>query len=137
MPLLTVLKRITLSSNGYDLGSWAKVEGLNTVWETVDDAGSSIIRTPSQTALKTILLTRPQSGDTRIRVWHQSAIQNQNEGRKNCLLAMFDQQNRPVATYNLTNAWPSKIENRYLTSVLSTQLMVTVTLVCDLIQRVR
>jgi phage tail-like protein len=136
MPLLKAVTTIELSAGGISLGSWAKAEGLDVVFETVDYKGSSAIRTPIvQTAQNTILLSRTQSGDTRIRLWYQSAIQNSYTGRKNCVLRMHSS-NTPVARYHLENAWPSKIEIGSLTSGGSRQLLETVTLVCEDIQRV-
>jgi len=77
----------------------------------------------------TLTFRRPRSSDTKVAAWRKS------RARKSCSLVMHNTSGSPVARYNLTNAWPSKIEIGGTRGGGSQALMETVTIVCERIQR--
>jgi hypothetical protein len=112
--------RFSITIDGHEIASFSELQGINT------------LATPP-----TIVLKRGKSSSREMWSWHEAARTGQmSAGRKNASLIMYDYEGKPVARYQLTNAWPSKIEIGSLKAGASEVLMETVTMVCDHIQRV-
>ena len=70
-------------------------------------------------------------------LWHEAVLMGDIiAARKSCSLVMYATDGTPVARYHLEMAWPSKLEIGALKAGASEVLMETVTLVCEMIQRV-
>jgi phage tail-like protein len=128
MPVVSA--KFSLSVPGQELAQFTELAGLGQPG-SVDFMRSGdadlILRLPAN---GTLTFRRPRSSDTRISVWHKS------RARRSCSLVMYNASGSPVARYNLTNAWPSKIEIGNERGGGSQALMETVTIVCERIQRV-
>ena len=86
--------------------------------------GLAARRTPPE-----ITLRRPRGSDTRLQSWHYSRV------RKTCRLTIHNPAGSTVAAYSLTQCWPRKLEVGFRAGG-GTQMMETVTIVAERIQRV-
>jgi phage tail-like protein len=135
--MLITASRFSLTVDGYDLGSWSKVDGLDVSWDVAEygDSDLPLVMKPRPAGMsRTLTLSRPRSTDVKLQTWYRSS--QSTAGRKNAVLIVYDTQGAPLARYHLTNAWPSKLEIGSVTAGNSTQLMETVTIVSERIQRV-
>jgi phage tail-like protein len=107
-----------LSVNGISMGYFTEVYGIgseNEVMETrIFNPGSNkeiIQKMPSRLKWMNIELIRGISSNKNLWDWRGQVISGDIKGaRRNCTITMFDQTAKPVASWNLINAWPSKIE---------------------------
>jgi phage tail-like protein len=84
-----------------------------------------------------LTLKRGMSQSMELSAWHEAVIQgNIVAARKSAGLVMYDSDGKPVARYQLENAWPSKIELGGLKAGSNEVLMGTVTIVAERIQLV-
>ena len=79
----------------------------------------------------TVTLTRDADGSTYAWAWHQAALAGKPAARRTCTLAMQDAAGKPLMTYVLENAWPSKIDIAGMKAGASEVVMETIELVCD------
>lgn len=87
-----------------------------------------------------VTLTRSLDTDAYLWSWHQAVLQGDPTARRTCSLQLFaagepPKTGRPVATFILENAWPSKLEIAGMKAGASEVVMETVVLVCDRILR--
>ena len=69
--------------------------------------------------------------------WHELVLLGDiAAARRNVSIIAYGADGKPVARYNLTAAWPSKVEIGTLKAGASEALMETVTMTCEFIQRV-
>ena len=68
--------------------------------------------------------------------WHELAQLDNAAARKNAALIAYNAGGTPVARWNLTNAWPAKLQLNTQGTGTAQVLMETVTLVSERIQRV-
>ena len=130
--------RIELSINGQPLAVFAELKGITSALEL-----PAFIPAPSETRFELttgrqlppcITLKRRLTPSIELAAWHELAILGApGAARRSCALTMHNAKGEAVARYNLTDAWPSKIEIGALDSGILTE---TVTLTCKLLQRV-
>jgi phage tail-like protein len=82
-------------------------------------------RTPPEMTLR-----RPRSSDLKLQSWYHSKV------RKTCKLTIHSTTGSRVATYSLTQCWPKTLEFGGFKAGGSRQMMETVTIVAERIQRV-
>jgi phage tail-like protein len=81
-----------------------------------------------------VVLKRRLTPGIELAAWHEQAILGSiAAASRTCMLTMLGAKGDAVARYQLTEAWPSKIEIGALDSGILTE---TVTLTCRLLQRV-
>jgi len=131
--------RIRVVVEGTSLGSWPRVGGLETTLDVIPYE-------PSRESLTTFLdryLGRPQIGvqieytgtlDLRIVNWYRDAQRDPTLAKKPCVVELYDYDDKPVARYKLTNAWPKKITGFGFTTGRTADSN-TVTIACEFMQR--
>lgn len=112
--------RFSLTVDGHEIASFSELQGIN-----------------SRVTPPTIVLKRGKSASMEMQSWHEAVQAGEMAAaRKSASLVMYDYDGKPIATYHLTNAWPSKIEIGALKAGASEILMETVTIVAERIERV-
>ncbi|MEU6284001.1 phage tail protein [Streptomyces sp. NPDC047028] len=134
--------RFSVVIDGYEIASFSELSGITTEVEPVDYLSSSdkeliIKKLPGRRKPPTVVLKRGKTSGVELWAWHQTVLLGDIlAARKSASLVMYSSDNKPVARYYLSDAWPSKIEIGALKAGSSEVLMETVTLVCENIQRV-
>ena len=135
--------RFSIVIDGVNVATFSELSGIVSevqeidFWDATEDGpvikklGGNHMRPP------TLTLRSAMSGALELWAWHQTVRTGSViEARRSCTLVMVDEQGKPVATYWLENAWPSKIELTGLKGGPSEVLVETVHLNFDWAQRV-
>jgi phage tail-like protein len=93
--------------------------------------GVSLTKQFGKTKPATIVLKRGVDQDYTLWTWHQEVLAGQATARRTCSLILLDMSNVPKQTYQLINAWPSKLEIGALKAGGSDAVIATVTLTCE------
>jgi phage tail-like protein len=132
--------RFELSVDGQPLGLFAELKGLTSAIELPEVILTSARGTIDVTATSTrqlpptVVLRRRLTPSVEMAAWHELAILgNMAAARKSVTLTMYGAKGDAVARFQLSDAWPHKIE---ITALDSGILMETVTMTCKLLQRV-
>jgi phage tail-like protein len=131
--------RFAIVVNGQQLAAFSELQALTSGYETEDidvDQKETILTVPSKHRPPSIILKRGLTSDRALWDWHADAIQNGSRAWRDAELVMYDYEGRPVARFNMINAWPSKLEVDTLSSGGQAVAMETLTLVCERIERV-
>lgn len=104
---------VTIDNSDYDLGSWAKVEGLDVKWDLVEyrsgDAGNNRWYFPGKTEYSTVKLTRAACEDTgTVKKWlSKTSFEHELQSGK---VQLLDAKGTPVkgAEWTLQNVLPLK-----------------------------
>ena len=125
-----VADRYALVVEGRSVGVFSELQGITTEVEPIEAL-------PGRTKWGNIQLKRGFTQDMEMSSWLEAAQAGAaGSGRRNASVIMYSQEGRAVARYNLTNAWPSKIEIGALKAGASEVLMESVTLTAERIERV-
>jgi phage tail-like protein len=106
----------SLDISGAVAGFFTEVSGLSSETEVVehkitDPSGRDIIqKIPGRTKYGDITLKRGITATMDMWTWRKQ-VEDGNVGgaRKNATITMYDQSLTPIAKWNLTNVWPTKI----------------------------
>ncbi|HSH23632.1 MAG: phage tail protein [Actinomycetota bacterium] len=103
--------KVTIDKSDYDLGSWAKVEGLDVKWDLVEyrsgDGANNRWYFPGKTDYSTIKLTRAACKDTgTVKKW-LTATSFEHEAHSG-KIELLDSKNGKVADWTLKNVLPLK-----------------------------
>jgi phage tail-like protein len=97
-------------------GFFTEVSGVGSENEiiehkVVDAQGKEVVRKiPGRLKWTDISLKRGVTSDLAIWEWRELVVQGQiGDARKNATITMLDRAYQPVARWNFTNAWPSKV----------------------------
>ncbi len=93
--------------------------------------GVSLSKQFGKTKPATIVLKRGVDQDFTLWTWHQEVLAGEAKARRSCSLILMDMSNVPKQTYQLLNAWPSKLEIGGLKAGGSDAVIATVTLTCE------
>jgi phage tail-like protein len=124
--------RFGISVDGVQIASFSELQGITTEVRSVeyDEGREDPVRFLNRFARArppvSIRLARRRTGDARISAWHRAAKVNLLTGRKNCVLAVYGSDNKPVARFYLENAWPSQIRPGTKTSAAGSVAMETI-----------
>jgi len=121
--------------DGVEIGRFSEIS-LRTGWELEDLEVTSRRLQIGNRMPPSVHLRRGHSSSMDIWAWHVAALANAEASRRNAAIVIYDFEGAPVARYNLTAAWPAKVEIGALKAGASEVLMETVTIVCESIQRV-
>lgn len=124
------------------LGAFLEISGLEMEVDVIEIAeGTGAIppqKFSGRTSFQSFTLSRPLTDSVAAAAW-LAQVQSQGSGparAATCTLRVMDGRSREVATYNLTNAWPSKIEIGSLKADGGMELIEALTMTCEFIQRV-
>jgi phage tail-like protein len=105
-----------LEVDGAISGYFTEVSGVGSENEivehkVVDSKGHEAVRKiPGRLKWTDISLKRGITSDLQIWAWREMVIQGKmKDARKSATITMLDREYKPVAKWNFTNAWPSKI----------------------------
>ncbi len=101
-------------------GRWSGIfktcTGIGSNNETVenkvaDKTGQAITaKVPGRLHLHDITLSRGLTGDTKLWAWRQEVVVGKVAGaRQKCTITMMSQEGKPVAVWELANAWPTDL----------------------------
>jgi len=133
--------RFELTIDGRSLGSFSEL-GLISGFEReelelVGRGDETELKLPGKRTPPTVTLKRGMTRNIELAAWHELVILGDvAAARRNVTLTMFNAIGEPVATWNLIDAWPSKIEIGSLKSGDSSVTLETVTIACEFIRRV-
>jgi phage tail-like protein len=132
--------RFSIVIDGYQIASFSELVGITTEVEPVELMESSekeVVLKKLPGKRKPPTLKRGKNNSMELWMWHQAVLEGDIiAARKSCSLVMYATDGTPVARYYLEMAWPSKLEIGALKAGSSEVLWETVTLVCEMIQRV-
>jgi phage tail-like protein len=104
-------KVVMSGNNKYDIGSWAKAEGLDVTWDVAEyrsgDGGNDRLYFPGNTKYQNIRLTRGVSNETAsTKAWLDETSWSAQlfEG----YIQLRDSKGEPVAEWNLRDVMPTK-----------------------------
>ena len=104
--------------------------------ELVVKGGETQLKLPAKRTPPTVTLKRGMTRSLEIVAWHELAQLDNAAARKSAALIAYNAAGTPVARWNLTNAWPAKLQLNTQGTGSAQVLMETVTLVSERIQRV-
>ncbi|MEA2190390.1 MAG: hypothetical protein QOI73_511 [Solirubrobacteraceae bacterium] len=134
--------RFELTLDGHSLGVFSELQSVASAVEVdVVEASSGtetiLKKLPGKRVPPTVTLKRGMTRNIEMAAWHELVILGDiAAARKSCSLTMFNAAGDPVARYHLADAWPQKVEITTLDAGASEMLIETVTLTCDVLQRV-
>jgi phage tail-like protein len=134
--------RFSIVIDGYQIASFSELVGITTEVEPVELLESTekevmLKKLPGKRKPATLTLKRGKNQSMELWLWHEAVLMGDiMAARKSASLVMYATDGTAVARYHLENAWPSKLEVGALKAGASEVLMETVTIVCEMIQRV-
>jgi phage tail-like protein len=93
--------------------------------------GVSLSKQFGKTKPATVVLKRGVDQDMALWAWHQEVLGGQATARRSCSLVLLDIAGQIKQTYDLLNAWPSKLEIGGMKAGGSEAAIATVTLTCE------
>jgi len=125
---------------GRAMGAFREISGLKTEVDVIEFRNGSenlpARKTSGPPTYHDVILSRPLTDSLAASDWMaQVAAQGSAAVRANCAIQIVDGRNQAVARYHLTDAWPRKVEIGSLKAGNSEELMETVTMTCEFIQR--
>jgi phage tail-like protein len=93
--------------------------------------GVSLAKQFGRTKPATVVLKRGVDQDLALWTWHQEVLGGQATARRSCSLMLLDISGVIKQTYDLINAWPSKLEISGMKAGGSEAAIATVTLTCE------
>jgi phage tail-like protein len=102
--------KVVIDNGSYDLGSWAKVEGLEVSWDLAEyragDGGNSRWYYPGNTKYQSIKLTRAACQDTKtVKDWlSKTSFEHEQQSGK---IELLDSEGKSVADWNLRSVFPA------------------------------
>lgn len=121
-------RRFTITVDGVEIATFSEFRGITTEIDTND------VLPPRRRS--SLVLRRRYTSDNSLQDWQELAFGDSQQGFKNGALIMFDDEGKPTTRYWLEKAWPSKVELANLKAGASEELLETVTVTCEFIQRV-
>jgi phage tail-like protein len=94
-------------------------------------AGVSLSKQFGKTKPATVVLKRGVDQDLALWTWHQEVLAGMMIARRTCSLVLLDIAGAIKQTYDLFNAWPSKLEIGGMKAGGSEAAIATVTLTCE------
>jgi phage tail-like protein len=116
--------------------SFSELSGITSEVEVSDymasnRLGVSLSKQFGRTKPATVVLKRGVDQDLALWTWHQEVLAGQATARRSCSLMLLDISGVIKQTYNLINAWPSKLEISGMKAGGSEAAIATVTLTCE------
>lgn len=100
-------------------------------YSTSQTVGVNLTKTYGKVKPATITLKRGVDNDQSLWVWHNRVIIGDPSARCTCSLLLQNTARQTLASYQLINAWPSKLDIAGMKAGASEVLIASCTLVCD------
>ena len=125
-------------------GFFTNVSGIGSETEVVDqkitnaESGETIIRKiPGRLTWTEVSLKRGVTSNLDIWEWRKAVVQGKiEEARTNCSIIAYSQDNTPIARWEFTAAWPSKVVGPEMDSGSQEYMLEEVTIVHEGMERV-
>ena len=125
-------------------GFFTNVSGVGSETEVVEhkitnkDSGETIIqKIPGRLTWVDVSLKRGVTSALDIWEWRQMVVEGKvDDARTNCSIIAYNQANEPIARWEFTNAWPSKVVGPEMDSGSQTYMIEEVTIVHEGMERV-
>lgn len=140
-PTVMSASTFVIQVDGIQVAAFSELSGINTEVEPVEYISTGpggIVHTKQygKTKPPSVTLKRGLDPQTYMWSWHQAVLQGDPAARKTCSLQLFaasqsPKSGRPIITYILENAWPSKLEIGGMKAGASEVVTETVVLYCD------
>ena len=125
-------------------GYFTQVGGIGSETEVIQqkvvnsETGETIIQQiPGRLSWTPVSLKRGVTSAMDIWEWRQKVVEGKiAEARTNCSLIAYNQENKEVARWNFTNAWPSKVIGPEMDAGSTTYMVEDVTIVHEGVTRV-
>jgi phage tail-like protein len=116
--------------------AFSELQGITSEVEAAEYHASSLTgvnlsKQYGRTKPATVTLKRGVDQNTLLWDWHQAVLDGNPQARASCSLLLQDTTGETKATYQLRNAWPSKIDIGGMKAGGSEVVYATATLVCD------
>ena len=133
--------RFALVVDGTEVAVFGDLVALTSGFETSQlelSVGGSApkLGLPTKRMPPSVTLRRGLTANQELWDWHDDALLDVARARKNSSLVMYDAEGKPVAKWNLVNAWPSKLDVGDFSAGGAETTAETVTIVCERLQRV-
>jgi phage tail-like protein len=126
------------------IGGFTEVSGLATETDVVEyregsDPNAAAKKIPGLHKVSDITLKRGIiTGDTSLWDWRKMVVDgNFEDARKSGSIIMYDENNQPIAEWEFSNAWPSKIEGPSLNADGNEVAIESLTLANESLVRIR
>ena len=134
-----------LEIEGKLAGFFTNVSGIGSETEVVDhkivnsETGETIIqKLPGRLTWTDVSLKRGVTSALDIWDWRQMVVAGKVEdARTNCSIIAYNQKNEPIARWEFTNAWPSKVVGPEMDAGSTTYMIEEVTIVHEGMERVK
>lgn len=138
---LSVAARFSLTIDGYALGTFEELAGLNETVDSVDyvESGDDLLlltKLPMGGLKPMLRLGRPKTTDLKLRAWYDTNARVRPTPKKNCTLTVHEATPTDNVRFLLPNAWVSALVTEQRTSGGRAATWELATLVCDRIQRI-
>src|ERR1700722_11914132 len=100
-------------------------------YSTSQVMGVNLTKTYGKVKPATITLKRGVDNDQSLWIWHNRVVIGDPTARATCSLLLQNTARQTLASYQLSNAWPSKLDVAGLKAGASEVLIASCTLVCD------
>lgn len=128
--------RFVISADRMTDISFSELSGITSEVEVAEymssnRLGVSLSKQFGRTKPATVVLKRGVDQDLALWTWHQEVLAGQPTARRSCSLMLLDMAGVIKQTYDLINAWPSKLEVSGMKAGGSEASIATVTLTCE------
>ena len=128
--------RFVISADRMTDISFSELSGITSEVEATEYVSSnrlgvSLSKQFGRTKPATVVLKRGVDQDMALWTWHQEVLAGQPTARRSCSLMLLDMAGVIKQTYDLINAWPSKLEISAMKAADSSASIATVTLICE------
>jgi phage tail-like protein len=125
-------------------GYFTNVGGIGSETEVVEhkitnqESGETIIqKIPGRLNWNDVTLTRGVTSSLDIWEWRQMVVEGKvDDARTNCSIIAYNQMNEPIARWEFTNAWPSRVVGPEMDAGSQTYMIEEVTIVHEGMERV-
>lgn len=111
-------------------GIYSEVEPAE-YYSTSQVMGVNLMKTYGKVKPAVVVLKRGVDTDNSLWIWHNRVVAGDPSARSNSSLILQNTARQAIATYNLINAWPSKLSVNGLKAGGGEVLIAECTLVCD------
>ena len=123
--------------------AFSKLEGLGATtevvrhWDTDADGRPKVTSIPGRTTWENVKLSRGIDESRILYDWHKEVIEKGPAGaRRECTIEHLDYEGKPIATYQLTDAWPCKYTQSALAAGESSPTLETLEIAHDGCKRI-
>jgi phage tail-like protein len=133
----------SLTIDGVDMATFTGCSGLNIEFDVATqkhinkDGKISTIKIPGKTKYSEVVLKRGYTADLKLNKWFEDVAQAKTAQAKDVktgAITLYSRDFKPVAKFNLTNCWPSKLSVTDLNAASSDVMIEELTIQHEMIE---